>query len=74
VPRRVGLRHEAAEATVEKLTRKAEKGFIRAEVIAYDDYVAHRGEQGCRTAGLLRVEGKEYLVQDGDVMHFRFNV
>ena len=51
-----------------------EKGFIRAEVIAYDDYVAHRGEQGCRTAGLLRVEGKEYLVQDGDVMHFRFNV
>jgi len=51
-----------------------EKGFIRAEVIAYADYVAHGGEQGCRTAGLLRVEGKDYVVQDGDVMHFRFNV
>jgi ribosome-binding ATPase YchF (GTP1/OBG family) len=51
-----------------------EKGFIRAEVIAYDDYLEHRGEQGCRSAGLLRVEGKEYVVQDGDVMHFRFNV
>ncbi len=51
-----------------------EKGFIRAEVIAYKDYIAHRGEHGCRTAGLLRVEGKDYVVQDGDVMHFRFNV
>ncbi|HYC00829.1 MAG TPA: redox-regulated ATPase YchF [Candidatus Limnocylindrales bacterium] len=51
-----------------------ERGFIRAEVIAYDDYVAHKGEAGCKAAGVLRVEGKEYVVQDGDVMHFRFNV
>ncbi|MFN2376100.1 MAG: redox-regulated ATPase YchF [Candidatus Binatia bacterium] len=51
-----------------------EKGFIRAEVMAFADYVAHKGEAGCRTAGVFRVEGKEYVVQDGDVMHFRFNV
>ena len=51
-----------------------EKGFIRAEVIAYDDYVANGGEQGAKEAGKLRLEGKEYIVQDGDVMHFRFNV
>lgn len=51
-----------------------EKGFIRAEVIAYDDFVLYRGEQGARDAGKLRLEGKEYRVQDGDVMHFRFNV
>jgi GTP-binding protein YchF len=51
-----------------------EKGFIRAEVMAYDDYVRHKGEAGCRTAGVFRVEGKEYAVADGDVMHFRFNV
>ncbi|MBU6389445.1 redox-regulated ATPase YchF, partial [Patescibacteria group bacterium] len=51
-----------------------EKGFIRAEVIAYADYVAYAGEAGSREAGKLRLEGKEYTVQDGDVMHFRFNV
>jgi GTP-binding protein YchF len=51
-----------------------ERGFIRAEVIGYDDYVAGRGEQGAKEAGKLRVEGKDYLVRDGDVMHFRFNV
>ncbi len=51
-----------------------EKGFIRAEVTAYDDYVALKGEQGAKEAGKLRLEGKEYIVQDGDVMHFRFNV
>jgi ribosome-binding ATPase YchF (GTP1/OBG family) len=50
-----------------------EKGFIRAEVIAYHDYVAHGGEAGAREAGKFRLEGKEYVVQDGDVMHFRFN-
>jgi hypothetical protein len=50
------------------------KGFIRAEVIAYDDFVAAGGEAGARDAGRLRLEGKEYVVQDGDVMHFRFNV
>ena len=51
-----------------------EKGFIRAETIAYDDYVRLNGESGAREAGKLRAEGKEYVVKDGDVMHFRFNV
>lgn len=51
-----------------------EKGFIRAEVIAYEDFITHRGEQGSKEAGKLRLEGKEYIVKDGDVMHFRFNV
>ncbi|MDN5751849.1 MAG: redox-regulated ATPase YchF [Nitrosospira sp.] len=51
-----------------------EKGFIRAEVIAYDDFIACKGEQGAKEAGKMRLEGKEYVVKDGDVMHFRFNV
>jgi len=51
-----------------------EKGFIRAEVISYDDFVAGNGEQGAKEAGRLRLEGKDYIVQEGDVMHFRFNV
>jgi ribosome-binding ATPase len=51
-----------------------EKGFIRAETIAYDDYIALKGEAGSRDAGKLRLEGKEYAVKDGDVFHFRFNV
>ena len=51
-----------------------ERGFIRAETIAYDDFVKFGGEAGARDAGKLRSEGKEYLVQDGDVMLFRFNV
>jgi GTP-binding protein YchF len=51
-----------------------EKGFIRAEVIAYEDYVACKGEQGAKEAGKMRLEGKDYVVRDGDVMHFRFNV
>ncbi|MCL4687200.1 MAG: redox-regulated ATPase YchF [Burkholderiales bacterium] len=51
-----------------------EKGFIRAEVIAYDDYIALKGEHGAKEAGKMRLEGKEYVVKDGDVMHFRFNV
>jgi len=51
-----------------------ERGFIRAEVIAFEDYVNFRGEAGAREAGRLRLEGKEYLVREGDVMHFRFNV
>ena len=50
-----------------------EKGFIRAETISYDDYIAHAGEQGAKEAGRMRLEGKEYVVADGDVMHFRFN-
>jgi len=51
-----------------------ERGFIRAEVIAFDDYIKHQGEAGSKAAGVMRVEGKEYVVHDGDVMHFRFNV
>lgn len=51
-----------------------EKGFIRAEVIAYDDYIEHGGEQGAKDAGRWRLEGKDYVVADGDVVHFRFNV
>jgi GTP-binding protein YchF len=74
---------EARAWTIEKGTRAPaaagvihtdfEKGFIRAETIAYDDYVANKGEAGARDAGRLRLEGKEYVVADGDVMHFRFN-
>jgi len=51
-----------------------ERGFIRAEVVAYEDFVACKGEQGAREAGKLRSEGKGYIIQDGDVVHFRFNV
>jgi GTP-binding protein YchF len=51
-----------------------EKGFIRAETIGYDDYIKYKGEAGARDAGRLRLEGKEYKVQEGDVLHFRFNV
>jgi ribosome-binding ATPase YchF (GTP1/OBG family) len=51
-----------------------ERGFIRAEVIAYDDYIKLKGEAGAKDAGKLRLEGKEYIVKEGDVMHFRFNV
>ncbi len=51
-----------------------EKGFIKAEVIGYDDYIQYGSEAACREAGKLRIEGKEYVVKDGDVMHFRFNV
>ena len=51
-----------------------ERGFIRAETIAYDDYIKYKGESGARDAGRLRLEGKEYIVQEGDVLHFRFNV
>ncbi len=51
-----------------------ERGFIRAEVISYNDYIQYKGEQGAKEAGKMRLEGKEYIVKDGDVMHFRFNV
>ena len=51
-----------------------EKGFIRAEVIAYNDFIQYKGEQGSKEAGKMRLEGKEYIVKDGDVIHFRFNV
>jgi len=51
-----------------------EKGFIRAEIVSYDDYIANKGEQGAKDVGKWRLEGKDYQVQDGDVIHFRFNV
>jgi GTP-binding protein YchF len=65
-------------ATAPKAAREIhtdfERGFIRAEVTAYEDFIACGGEQGAREAGKLRIEGKEYVVKDGDLMHFRFNV
>ena len=51
-----------------------EKGFIRAETMAFDDFIKYRGEAGCKEAGRLRLEGKEYRVKEGDILHFRFNV
>ncbi|WP_120495322.1 DUF933 domain-containing protein, partial [Kiloniella sp. EL199] len=51
-----------------------ERGFIRAETIAYDDYIECNGEQGAKDAGKMRAEGKEYIAKDGDIFHFRFNV
>ena len=51
-----------------------EKGFIRAETMAFDDFIEYQGEAGCKEAGKLRLEGKEYIVKEGDVLHFRFNV
>ena len=51
-----------------------EKGFIRAEVVAFDDFIAGNGEQGAKDAGKWRLEGKEYVMREGDVVHFRFNV
>ena len=51
-----------------------EKGFIRAETMSYEDFIKYKGEQGCKEAGRLRLEGKEYRVQEGDILHFRFNV
>ena len=57
-----------------KIHSDIERGFIRAEVIAYDEYIRYRGEAGCRDVGKMRLEGKEYVMQDGDVVHFRFKV
>ncbi len=57
-----------------KIHTDFEKGFIRAEIVSYDDYIAGNGEQGAKDAGKWRLEGKDYIVQDGDVIHFRFNV
>ena len=57
-----------------KVHSDIERGFIRAEVVAYDDFIALGSEAKCREAGKLRLEGKDYVVQDGDIIHFRFNV
>jgi GTP-binding protein YchF len=57
-----------------KIHTDFEKGFIRAEIVGFDDFIAYNGEQGAKDAGKWRLEGKEYIVKDGDVIHFRFNV
>jgi ribosome-binding ATPase YchF (GTP1/OBG family) len=57
-----------------KIHTDFERGFIRAEVIKYDDYVVFGSEKACRDVGKIGIEGKEYIVQDGDIMHFLFNV
>ncbi len=67
-------RHTAASRAAGKIHSDLERGFIRAEVIRFEDLVALRSEAKCREAGKLRVEGKDYIVQDGDVVHVRFNV
>ena len=67
-------RGTTAVKAASKIHSDIERGFIRAEVIAYEDYIRYRGEAGCRDAGKMRLEGKEYVMQDGDVVHFRFKV
>ncbi len=64
----------AAPKSASVIHNDFEKGFIRAEVISYDDFISFGGESGAKDAGKMRLEGKDYIVQDGDVMHFRFNV
>ena len=66
--------HATAAQSAGVIHTDFERGFIRAEVIGYDDYVACHGEQGAKEAGRMRLEGRDYVVRDGDVMHFRFNV
>ena len=57
-----------------KIHSDFEKGFIRAETISFDDYIKYKGENASREAGKLKLEGKDYIVKDGDIMHFLFNV
>jgi ribosome-binding ATPase len=68
------IRGTKAPQAAGRIHTDIEKGFIRAETIAYADFVAHGGEQGARDAGRMRLEGAEYVIADGDVLHFRFNV
>ena len=67
-------RGDSAPVAAGVIHKDFEKGFIRAETISYEDFIKHGGEAKAKEAGALRVEGKEYIVQDGDIMHFRFNV
>ena len=67
-------RRSKAPQAAGKIHSDFERGFIRAETIAYDDYIAYSGEQGAKAAGKMRSEGKDYEVKDGDVILFRFNV
>ncbi len=68
------IKNSTAPRAAAAIHNDFEKGFIRAEVIAYEDYVSLGGEAKAKDAGKMRLEGKEYIVQDGDIMHFRFNV
>jgi ribosome-binding ATPase YchF (GTP1/OBG family) len=65
---------DSAPQAAGKIHGDFEKGFIRAETVAFDDFIECRGEKGAKEAGKLRAEGKEYIMQDGDVVHFLFNV
>ena len=67
-------KHTLAPKAAGKIHTDFEKGFIKAETISYEDFLKYNGEAGSRDAGKLRQEGKDYTVQDGDVMHFLFNV
>jgi ribosome-binding ATPase YchF (GTP1/OBG family) len=66
--------HTSAPQAAGVIHTDFEKGFIRAEVVAYNDFITGNGEQGAKEAGKWRLEGKDYIVKDGDVIHFRFNV
>lgn len=66
--------HSSAPQAAGKIHTDFEKGFIRAEIVGYDDYISGNGEAGAKEAGKWRLEGKDYIVKDGDVIHFRFNV
>jgi len=65
---------DSAPMAAGKIHGDFEKGFIRAETISYEDFIQYKGEKGSKDAGKLRSEGKEYVVKDGDVVHFLFNV
>ncbi len=65
---------DTAPKAAGKIHTDFEKGFIRAEVMAFDDFINYKGEQGCKDAGKWRLEGKEYVMKEGDIVHFRFNV
>jgi ribosome-binding ATPase len=65
---------DTAPKAAGKIHTDFEKGFIRAEVMAFDDFIEYKGEQGCKDAGKWRLEGKEYVMKEGDIVHFRFNV
>jgi hypothetical protein len=67
-------RHSKAPQAAGVIHTDFERGFIRAETIAYEDFIACGGENGAKEAGKMRAEGKDYVVQDGDIFHFRFNV
>ncbi len=68
------LKGASAPQAAGRIHTDFEKGFIRAEVVGFDDYIENHGEAGAKDAGKWRLEGKDYIMQEGDVVHFRFNV